>query len=200
MGAFSSRTHSAGRRETRSSVCLAGFSAPSEMRSTPRPRSARSPATTSPSSPWPPPGLPRSSLFRFRIQADLLHAEKRQGEVFQGSPPRLAGLRPPRDLTARSPRDLSCRRREPNAEREKVRSACALRPYLGVKTGRLMVPRAPPQRVRDFSFSTRGWTAPCRSSPKAVFWPTFSVTKRWIDADNDPLIWCKRRYNFPGRL
>ena len=109
-----------GDAETQSLVCLAGFGAPSEMRSTPRPRSARFSATTSPSSPWPPPALPRSSLFRFRIQADLLHAEKRRGEVFQGSPLRLAGLRPPRDLTARSPLDLSCRRREPNAEREKV--------------------------------------------------------------------------------
>ncbi|KAM7230957.1 hypothetical protein CapIbe_018447 [Capra ibex] len=170
------------------------------MRSTPRPRSARSLATTSPSPPWPPPGLPRSSLFRFQMQADLLHAEKQRGEMFQVSPPRLAGLRPPRDLTARSPRDLACRRREPSAERENVLSACTLRPYLGVKTGRPMVLRAPPQRVRDFSFSTREWTAPCRSSPKAVFWPAFSATKRWIDGDNDPLIWCKRRHNFPGRL
>lgn len=120
VGAFSSRTHSQGDAETRSAVCLAGSGAPSEMRSTPRPRSARSPAPNSLSPPWPPPGLPRSSLFRFRMQADLLHAEKRRGEVFQASPPHLAGLRPPRDLRARSPQDLACRRPESLEPKEKM--------------------------------------------------------------------------------
>lgn len=58
-------------------------------------------------------------------------------------------------------------------------SACTLRPYLGVKTGRPMVPRAPPQRESRLQLQHQRVDSACRSSPKVEFPPVLCFLARF---------------------
>ncbi|XP_070122948.1 uncharacterized protein [Equus caballus] len=169
VGASNPRTHLRGDAKTRLAVCLARSGAPSEMRAlqTQTPK-----ATTAARS------SPALLALPIPDAADLLHAEKRRGLVFQGLSSLPCPTRPATRFERQESQDSACRCPQSPVPKEKMWEV----PGGNWRTERLPFgslaresdralgdPQSPSTANPSSCFSTRGRTAPRPASAGGGF-------------------------------